>query len=108
MVKQFLLLISIFISSSVPVAYAVDSTNPHRQVNGILRTLDRVDHTHHYLVVDDEVFYMPMNFKVYIQDPSSRSPRLVNRYALKEGQSVYIGVSGSPKKPYVNVLIIEK
>ena len=105
--NKCLLLISLLFFCTVSYVNAANETNPNRQVDGILRTIGLVDHINHRLVIDDEIYYMPLNFKVYIINQYSNKNRLANRYALKEGQSVFIGVETKSRKSYVNVLLIQ-
>jgi hypothetical protein len=108
-VKQYIAFVGVVLVAwglLAPLAYAKE-VHPTSQVEGVLRTVYRVNHVRHYLVIDDMIFHMPLNFKVYVLSAKGKV-RLVNRYAIQEGQSVYVGVSGTPHKQYVDVLIIKK
>jgi hypothetical protein len=107
MLKKCFALISLMLLVVSLPAYAASGSSPDSEVEGVLRTINRVDHNNHYLIVDDIKYLMPLNFKVYAKDRITGKNRRVNRYALKEGLSVFIGVSSFSRKPYVNVLIIE-
>jgi hypothetical protein len=104
--NKFFLLIVLFFSFMVGYVDASGNKNPNSLVDGTERTLRLVDHVNHRLVIDDEVFYMPLNFKVYIKSQYSTNNRLANRYALKAGQSVFIDAAIRSRKNYVNVLVI--
>jgi len=102
---KFLLLSVLFLSIVFP---AVAENDPRSLVDSVLRVVNSVDHKNHRIVIDDNTYYMPLNFKVYIQSNVTGKSRLANRYALKADQSVYVGVHSPSKKPYVNVLIINQ
>lgn len=105
--NKFFLLIVLFFSFMVGHVDATSNENPDSIVEGTARSLLLVDHVNHRLVIDDEIFYMPLNFKVYIKSKYSTSNRLANRYALKAGQSVFIDAEIRSRKNYVNVLLID-
>jgi len=70
------------------------------------KTVNVVNHNQHFLVIDDFLYYMRINTKVYIYDGKNKPLRKVNRYALKSGQSVTIQTSGTHEKEYVDTLLI--
>ncbi|MFT5419521.1 MAG: hypothetical protein ACI9D5_000262 [Candidatus Endobugula sp.] len=100
---MMMMMMTVILSLVSPAQAAVDPTS---QVQGGLKTINRVDHNDHYLVIDDEIFYLRLNTKVYKYNSSTGVSRLMNRYALKSGQSVFLGVSGTHRKAYVDVLLI--
>ncbi len=73
---------------------------------GNLKVLNFVDHDKHELIIQDQVYKMPINFKVYKIDARIIPYREVNRYALQKGQSVYINTFIRSRKNYVAELLI--
>lgn len=72
---------------------------------GNLKKIGRIDHQKQILVISDQEYKMPLNFKVYIATATGKL-RSTNRYALKVGQSVYINAERKSKVSYVNELLI--
>lgn len=84
----------------IPVVGAFDNSE------GNLKLINSIDHNSHHVVVGDKRYIMPINFKVYKLDRYVQPYRVVNRYALKVGQSVYVNTRVSSSKAYVDELLI--
>lgn len=64
--------------------------------------IDRVDNTKGIVVIDDKVFKLRLNTKVY-----GSKKRKLNRYALKVGQSVFFEAEIENKIMYLNYIVID-
>jgi len=106
--NKYILLVTFIFTCMVSYVCIANDTDPSSQVEGTLRTITMVDHVNHRLVIDDEIYYMPLNVKVYIKSQYSKKNRLANRYALKEGQSVFINAKIQARKSYVSLLLIQQ
>ena len=68
--------------------------------------LSVVDHRGKLIVVNDKLYKMPINMRVYIMEQPSRKLRKVNRYALKPGQHVYVRSEVRNRQAYAKRVII--
>ncbi len=83
----------IVISASFPIAYAEGEDS--NSLESALKTIDSIDNSSGTLVLNDFIYKMKLNTKVY--DPRKR---LTNRYALRKGQQVIVEVDEQgPKGP---------
>ncbi len=71
---------------------------------GQLKRLQNIQHAENLLVIGDNQYIMPIDFKVFRY--KNGDTERTNRYALKEGQSVYINTEVHAKKDYVTELLI--
>jgi hypothetical protein len=65
------------------------------------KVIDYIDNTKGTVVLDDFTYRLKLNAKVYDQQK-----RLVNRYALKEGQRVLIEISKEGDGRYIDSIFI--
>jgi hypothetical protein len=65
------------------------------------RIIDYIDHNGGRLSLDDQVYRLKLNAKVY-----DARKKLVNRYALKKGQRVFVEVSGDRSERYIDSVFI--
>jgi len=94
----------IFVAAIFVISTSVVAQGDERQ--GFESVLNRLDHNANVIIVDDELYHLPLNVKVYQRKLDGSKYRTVNRYALKEGQNVNISVRQSGTKTYADSIVI--
>lgn len=107
--KKFTLSIAllILIGSSATFAQTTSSggsanSGPTYNVEDLSKQVDYVDNTKGTVVLDDFVYILKLNTKIY-----DNRKRLVNRYALKEGQRVLIEINAESSGRYLDSIFIQ-
>jgi len=100
MIKNyFIFVMTIFVISASTIAQDDEEQEP-------VPVLDRLDHNANVIVVDDRLYSLPLNVKVYKIKVDGSKKRVVNRYALKQGQNVSIDTRQSGKTTYADTIFI--
>lgn len=79
-------------SGIVAICLLAITLSVHAETNIYLGTLDDINHERSQLVIDDQVFVMALNFKVY-----NLKGKETNRYSLKRGQKITYSYKDGPK-----------
>ena len=101
MTIKFLVIIMILINTLFSLVYASEEGVSEENT---FKVIDSIEHNSGTLVLDDFIYKMKLNAKVY-----DRQNNLVNRYALRKGQRVRIevdkqGLSGPGR--FIDVIFI--
>jgi hypothetical protein len=96
-----LILLATIVMGASNIVLARDSS----EEDGI-NYIERVDHKHHQLVINDKIYVVPINLVTYIFDSKTRTRTKVNRYALKKGQSVMFKKTIKNRQAYINEITI--
>jgi hypothetical protein len=86
--KKFTLVMLLAALFNPFVSFAEDKTEGAVDIKNVSKVVDYVDNTQGRVVLDDFVYILKINTKIY-----DAQKKLVNRYALREGQRVIIEVS---------------
>jgi len=100
MIKNYFILVMTIVVMSASITAQADKKQK------VLPVLDRLDHNANTIVVDDRLYSLPLNVKVYKVKVDGSQKRVVNRYALKQGQNVSVNSRQSGKKTYADTIFI--
>jgi len=92
MIKNYFILVMTIVVMSASITAQADKKQK------VLPVLDRLD--------DDRLYSLPLNVKVYKVKVDGSQKRVVNRYALKQGQNVSVNSRQSGKKTYADTIFI--
>ena len=107
--KTFALYVVLVFSMAAPSTFAQSDSNgvvsnlgPTLHVEDLSKIVHFVDNTKGTVVIDDFAYILQLNTKIY-----DERKRLVNRYALKEGQRVLLEISGESSGRYLESIFIQ-